>query len=46
MGDRETYFNFVGDVVPEPTTALAGALLLPLLGWLRIRHLRNRKQTA
>jgi len=45
MGDPQVYFNFISDVVPEPTTALAGVLLLLLIVGLQgIRHLRNHRQ--
>jgi hypothetical protein len=49
------YGDFYGDstglqvtltAVPEPTTIIAGALLLLPFGLHGLRHLRNRKQTA
>lgn len=43
--DPAFYFNADGySAVPEPTTMVAGALLLLPFGLQGIRHLRNRKQ--
>jgi hypothetical protein len=47
--DPAFYFNadsYTTTPVPEPTTMVAGALLLLPFGLSAVRHLRNRKQAA